>query len=194
MIALGIVLAVLLLICLLRVGIVAVYCESGVIVEAVIGFFRLRLLPARQKKAGKKTVKKASKREAAESAAKAGKLAGLKNQLPSIRKALSRLRRKLVINELTVYYMAAGDDPASAALTFGGVSAGYGLLLPILENSFIIKKRDLRATVNFNAAEPYIYVRARLSLAVWEVVYIGGGIMRGLIKSGNTRAKIRKAV
>jgi hypothetical protein len=190
MIALGIVLAVLLLICLIRVGIIVVYSEDGFTADAVIGFIRLRLVPRRDKKAGKK----ASKRQAAEGAVKAGRLASLKQHLPSINQALSKLKRRLVITQLTIYYMAAGTDPAATAMSFGGVSAGYGILLPLLENNFNVKKRDLRATVNFNAAEPYIYVKARLSLAVWEAINIGFGLVKNLVKSGNMRAKIRKAV
>lgn len=189
MIALGIVVAVLLLICFTRVGIIAVYSEDGLTADATIGFFRLRLMPQQKKKDRKKPPKKK-----AESTAKAGKLVGLKDSLPSINQALSRLKRKLLIVELTIHYMAAGEDPAAAALYFGGVSAGYGLILPLLENNFRIKKRDLRTAVNFDVSEPYIYVRAKISLAVWEAVYIGFGVVKNLVISGNMRAKIRKAV
>jgi hypothetical protein len=90
--------------------------------------------------------------------------------------------------------MAAGTDPAQTALYFGGASAGYGILLPLLENNFNIKKRDLRAAVNFEASEPYIFVRAQISLAIWEAFYVGFGLVKNLVKSENMRAKIRKAV
>ena len=67
------------------------------------------------------------------------------------------------------------------------------MILPLIENNFNIKKRDLRASVNFEAAEPYIYVKAILSLAVWEAVYVAFGVVKNMIKSENMRAKIRKA-
>ena len=191
MIVLGAVLGALLLICLIRVGVIVEFSESGFTADAVIlGFIKPRLVPGRKKKAGGKR----AKRQAAQGAAKAGRLAGLKEQLPSIKQALARLKRRLLINELTIYYMAAGSDPAAAAMSFGGASAGYGILLPMIENNFRIKKRDLRATVNFNVPEPYIYVKAQLSLAVWEAVYVAGGFVITLVKSNTARAKIRKAV
>ncbi|SHH50942.1 Protein of unknown function [Sporobacter termitidis DSM 10068] len=190
MIALAIVLAIVLLVCLLRVGVVVEYGEDGFTADGTVGPVSFRLAPRKEKNKGKRKQNK----KAAEATVKLGRLTGLKNQLPSIRQALSRLRRKLRVNELTIYYMAAGSDPAAAAMYFGAASAGYGFLLPILENSFKIKKRDLRASVNFEETEPYIYLRAKLSLAVWEAFYVGFGLFKNIIKSENMRAKIRKAV
>ena len=194
MIALGIVLVVLLLICLVRIGVVAVYSEDGFTVDAYIAPVRIQVLPTQGKTKGKKKDKKKKKAKTADTAVKAGRLESLKNQLPSLNKALSRLKRKLRVNELTIYYMAAGLDPAATALYFGAASAGYGIILPLLENNFNIKKRDLRAAVNFEATEPYIYVKAKLSLAVWEVFYVGFGLVKNLVMSENMRAKFRKAV
>jgi hypothetical protein len=182
--------AVLTLTAFCRIGVVAQYGENGLTAAAAVGPVRIRLLPRREKAAaqkekGKKTV---------ETAVKAGRLESLRNQLPSLNKAIARLRRKLLIRELTIHYMAAGADPAQTALYFGGVSAGYGFLLPLLENNFRIKKRDLRAAVSFEAAEPFIYVRAHISLMVWEAVYIGAGLVKNMLKSEKMRGKIRKAV
>ncbi len=190
MIPLLIVLAVVILICFIRLGVIVQYGENGLSAEAVIGPVRFGLLPRGEKKESKKK----KEEEAVEATAKAGRLASLKNQLPSINKALARLRRKLRINELTIHYLAAGPNPAAAALYFGGVSAGYGILLPLLENNFNIKKRDLRTAVDFEASEPYIYLRSKITLAVWEAVYVGFGLVKNMVKSENMRAKIRKAV
>lgn len=190
MIALAIVIAVLILAAFCRIGVDVRYGENGLIAAAAVGPVKIRLLPRGVKAASKKE----KRRKTVETAVKAGRLESLKNQLPSLNKALARLKRKLLIRELTIHYMAAGADPAQTALYFGGVSAGYGILLPLLENNFRIKKRDLRAAVSFEAAEPYIYVRARISLAVWEAVYIGAGLVKNMLKSEKIKAKIRKAV
>ncbi|NLA88135.1 MAG: hypothetical protein GX847_12835, partial [Clostridiales bacterium] len=109
------VVAFLLLICFIRFGLIAVYGENGFELRVSIGPFKRRIFPTdktRKKDDGKK------KEQKAESAEKAGKLETLKNQLPSIKQALSRLKRRLLIKELTIHYMAAGDDPAAAALYF----------------------------------------------------------------------------
>lgn len=191
MIAAAAVLAVLILICFLRVGMTALYNEDGFGLDAFVGPVAKRIFPSEKAK-GKN--KKEKRKETAEGVIKAGKLEGLRDQLPSLRKALSRLKRKLLIKELTIYYMAAGTDPAAAALYFGAASVGYGMIVPLLENNFNIKKRDMRTAVNFEASEPYIYVKARLSLAVWEVFYVAFGLIVNFIKSENMRAKFRKAV
>lgn len=195
MIAVGIILAVLLLIAFLRVGVTAEYAEDGFVVTASVGFVQFQVYPSLKAKKGRKVVrKKAGKKNAADTAKKAGRLEMLKGQLPSINQMLARLKRKLLIAELTIYYMAAGEDPAAAALYFGGVSAGYGILIPLLENNFKVRKSDFRTTVSFEAKEPYIYVRARLSLAVWELIYAGFGFVKKLVKSDTMKAKLGKAV
>lgn len=182
------ILALLILICFLRIRLLAQYDENGLILSAYAGPFKKRILPADKAKK-----RKEKKKKARESVIKAGRLENLRSQLPSLKQALTRLKRKLLIKELSIHYMAAGADPAATAIYFGAVNAGYGMILPLIENNFNIKKRDLRASVNFEAAEPYIYVKAILSLAVWEAVYVAFGVVKNMIKSENMRAKIRKA-
>lgn len=194
MIAVAAVLAVLILICFLRIGVVAMYSEDGFILDAYIGPVTLKIFPSDKAKKKDKKSKKTKKEKTPEDAVKPGRLESLRSQLPSIKIALSRLKRKLLINELIIYFMAAGTDPAATALHFGAASAGYGMILPILENNFNIKKRDLRASINFEVSEPYIYIKARLSLAVWEVIYVTFGLLINILKSENTKAKFRKAV
>lgn len=159
------VLAFILLICFIRVGISAEYSKDGILVRAHLGPVHKTVYPAEKLKEEKKLRKKEKKE-------KAGLLEELKEHWPDIKKLLSKIKRKRFINELTVYYIAAGPDPAKAALTFGGVSALYGIITAVLENNFQIKKRDLRTAVDFDAKDPYIYIKAKLTLAVWEAVYV----------------------
>ena len=196
MIAAAIVLAVVLLIAMLRIGVIAEYGEiddtdqGDIRVYAVAGLLKLRIYPRK-----KTENKKPANQKAKENTFKAGRLVDLKNQLPAINTLLARLRRKLLINEMTIHYMAAGEDPAAAALWFGGANIGYGFLTALLENNFRIKKRDFRASVSFDKTEPYIYARARFSLAVWEAVYVASALIRALMRGDKRTAhKIRKAV
>ena len=192
LIVLGSIIAFFLLISLLRIGVSAEYSDEGLMAWAHAGPLRITLYPKEEKAEKKEKEKKPKKKE---EKPQPGVFSQLKSMLPDIKKALSRLKRKLLIKELTIYYLSAGaTDPAQAALTFGGISAGYGLIIPILENNFRIKKRDLRANVDFDAEEPYIYVKAKLSLAVWEAVYIGFGLVMSMAKARNPGTTIRKAV
>ena len=192
MIIVAAVLAFLILVCLMRIKLVAVYSEEGFLLQAYIGPFHMKILPSDSTKKG--SHKKKKKEKALESVEKAGRLESLRSQLPSLKQAFSRLKRKLLINELTIHYMAAGTDPAATALYFGAASAGYGMILPLIENNFTIKKRDLKASVSFEVTEPYIYLKAVISLAVWEAFYVAFGVLKNMIKSKNMRAKIGKAV
>jgi hypothetical protein len=115
------ILALLILICFLRVKLTAVYGEDGFVLDAYFGPIRKRILPSDKTK---KDDRKGKKEKAREGVIKTGRLEGLRDQLPSLRQALARLKRKLLIKELTIYYMAAGTDPAATALYFGAASPG----------------------------------------------------------------------
>ena len=123
------ILAVLVLIGRIPVGVDAAYGEGGVLLSAKIGFFRLRILPAKPKKP-KKPKKSKQQKPAASSAPSAApdalaepaakkKLAlpgGLHGILRLVNLALSTLgdlRRKLRVEELTLHVTFAGDDPVS---------------------------------------------------------------------------------
>jgi hypothetical protein len=166
LIVLGSILAFLLIVSLIRVGVHFEYGEDGIKVTAGVGPVRVKIYPAEKRK------KKPGEKKEEEKKEKPGPLEELKEHLPDIRRMLSRIKKRRFIQELTVHFIAAGPDPAQAALMFGGVSAGYGIIAAVLENNFRIKKRDMRAAVDFEAEKPYLYVRIRLSLAVWEAVYV----------------------
>lgn len=193
MIAAAIVLVLLLLICFLRTGATAEYTDAGFALDVYLGPIRFSLLPYRKKKERGKT-KKPKEKKVQEKKMIAGRLSILRKELPSINKTIEKLRRKLVIKELTIHYIAAGADPAEVAIYFGAASIGYGIILPLIENNFKIKERDLRASVDFQAMEPFIYVRAKLSLAVWELIYVAFGFVKYLMTSENLKSKTGKAV
>jgi hypothetical protein len=58
-----------------------------------------------------------------------------------------------------------------------------------LENNFRIKKRDMRAAVDFEAEKPYLYVRVKLSLAVWEAVYVLYNLLVSMAGKRNPQTK-----
>jgi len=206
MIVLAIILAILTLIALLRFGVSVEYGESGVFVTVLVGPLSLKVLPSVEKpisekkkakleareeeKARKKAEKKAQKKAEKEARKKAEKEAGKKLEdkkpgvlktvldlLPAVKNMLGRLRRRLLIKRLIIYYSVANDDPYKAAFTFGAANAAIGVLVPFLENNFRIRKRDFRAFPNFHEAQQSIYINAAISLAVWEVFYMAFAIL-----------------
>ena len=86
--------------------------------------------------------------------------------------AVGALISRLQIDTLEVDYTIAGKrDPASAAIQYGMICAGGGTLVAVLENSFYrIRRREIRAQVDFEATEPLIWLLLSLSLRLGQIV------------------------
>ena len=184
MTAVAIVCAVLVLIALLRVGVNILYNTDGFTVRLRVGPFSLIVFPGRDdpKSVHKKEAKKAKRKKRKERLAKLkpvekpGSYQTFKVVLSVIKTASGRLRRRLLIKELTVYYTAAGSDPSMTALSFGAANAVFTSLEQVLSSAFTLKKCDFRTSFDFNTAEQGIYVNATISLALWDVIYIVSAI------------------
>ena len=85
---------------------------------------------------------------------------------------LKRLKRRLLIKQLTLHYTSGNDDPSKTALIFGASSAAFGVITPLIERNFRVKRRDLRASTDFVTKEQCIYAKIIISIAVWEVFYV----------------------
>ena len=195
MTALAIIIAILVLIALLRLGVSAEYGADGFAVSATAGPFSVPLFPRKEKpgKAGKKALKKAKakkkKKKEKPKKERPGGLDAFLAMVPPIKKALSRVKRRLLIKKLTIHYTAAGDDPAMAALYSGAANAAFGALAPILDNNLRIKSRDMRARADFISGEQAIYVNAAISMAVWEAVYIAFAMLPLLLGSARKKTE-----
>jgi len=201
----GGILLLLFLLSLIRVGVFVEYSADGLVLKALAGWFRFAVFPGpeltpdqkarrevkkaarKQKKAGKKAAK-AEKEERSEQK-KGGALDKLRQALPPLIKALKRLRRRLVIHELILHYTAASDDAFQTAVTFGRVSAGMGGLVPLLENSFEIRKRSLTASADFLTDKPTVYLRARMTWRILELLWIAGAFACGFLKNSDNANK-----
>ena len=195
MIAAAIVVGALILIALLRVGVAAEYSREGVSVAVKVGFVKIRILPRKEKPKKPKKPKKVKKpkkpkkpKKEPEEEKKPGGLKKFLDMWPAIKTALGRLRRRLLIKKLAIHYTAAGDDPFTTALSYGASNAVFGVITPVLEKNFRIKRRDFRTDADFEATEPLIFVHAAISIAVWEIIYIGMGFLKATIK----RKEVRK--
>ena len=192
MIALAIVIAILLLLALLRLALYLEYSECGTSLVLMIGPVPIRFLPEKEKSEKKelkklrKKEKKAKKKAEEAKAAKPGGLKGYLEKVPIIVKGLGRLRRKLLVKKLTVRFVSADEDPSKAALLHGASSAAFGAVIPVLENTFRIKRRDIRSCADFSATQPSIYVKAAISLAVWEAIYVFAAILPLFTKRTST--------
>jgi len=181
MIALGIVIAVLLLIALLRFGVSVEYSSEGVTAFIHAGPFGMKIYPVEKDpdkeiiKERKKAEKKAKKEEKTKDKPPfkvPGGLRSFLDMIPPLVNMLGRIKRRLLIKNLTVRLTAAGEDASKTAMTYGAASVAFGMLTPLLENNFRVKHRDFQVNVDFLETEQKIYVNAAFSLAVWESLYI----------------------
>lgn len=158
-----------------RIRISAAYDAEGIQVLARLGRIPVFHYPGRgeQKPKSEKPKPKAKKppKEPKEPR-KGGKLPELRELLSIACDALGKLRRKLRVDELTVWYCSAAQDPYSAAMAFGGASAAVGLLLAPLDRVFNIKNRDIRTAVSFTDTEPTVILRLSLSLSFFAIFSI----------------------
>lgn len=172
-IILGIALVLLLCLLVLRIGIVIEYTNKGFNAILHAGFIRIRLYPSKDKgkEKEKKSTESRGKREA-DSEKKGGKIEQFRELLSIISEISKKLDRRYRIDTLTLYYMAAGEDAAKTALSFGTASLISGLVLPILDNSFTVKEKDIRTAVSFTESESYVYFKTKISIAVRIIPYI----------------------
>jgi len=171
--------------------VVVEYSDAGLTARAKAGFISFKVYPAKEKpgdaekKAKKKAAKKAlkDKKGKLKEEKKPGGLSGFMDILRAVKNTLSRLKRKLLIKQLILHYTSAGDDPAKTALKFGAANAVFGMIIPLLESNFRIKRRDLGASADFNSAEQSIYAKINITVAVWEIIYISLALLP-LVKAG----------
>ena len=196
LIVIGCILLVLVLLALLRVGIRIIYNTDGLVLHLQLGPIRMILYPraARPEKKARRRKKKAEKEKPpAPEKEGPGSLKKFMELLPGIRKALSRLRRKLRVDLLILHMTIPGkEDPAGAAIGFGRSSALLHSLLALLENLLDVRRRDVTVQPDFAREETEVYVEARLTLAVWHVFYIAFGFLGGVLKKRNTSGQNRK--
>lgn len=176
-IVLGSILLVLFFISLIRVGGLVEYSKDGLLAKLKIGPLRLTVYPMKQKPKKEKREKTEKKKKEAPPEEPPSKPGGLWTQfkayLPLFADAAGRFQRKIRIDRLYLDFIAAAADPALAAMEYGYANAAIGMIWPLFEHNFKVKERRIRTAVDFNAADPTVYVYAALSLTIGQAAALG---------------------
>lgn len=203
--ALLIVLAVLWLISLVRIGGRVRYGEEGLFAWVLAGPLKIQLLPAKAKE--KKPNKGKKKKELPAAAEKhkkepkegqPGTLSRLMKLLPVVGQACGALKRKIRIDDLELELIWGGSDPAAIALGYGQANAALGMIWPILDNNFKVKRHSFQIGLDYGITEPMVEARAAVTLTVGQIVTLG--VHYGVkalvtwIKSGRTPRKKQEAL
>ena len=190
-------------IAIIPVGVSAIYDADGPRVYATVAMMRISLFPTRKKdsKPKKEEKKKQSNAKSATQPKSATPNGGnFHDFLPVVDTVLDLVAafgRKLRITDLQMNLILAGDDPYDLAQNYGKAWAALGNVFSLLNNAFIIKKRDLQVQCDFVADKTTITARADLSITVGRVISLtlvrGIPVLRELLKILNKRKGGAKA-
>ncbi len=181
------------------------YNEEGLSLKVIAGPVRIPILPTKKKdpeeEANKKDKKKGKKKKKEKTKPPSKKDAKPKETggpitdfLPLVKTALDLLnsfRKKLRINHLQMKLIMAGDDPCDLAINYGKANAAMGNLLPLLEQCFVIKKRDIEVECDFESSQTRIIARADITITLgWILgiaVFYGVRAIKQFIKINKQR-------
>ena len=184
---LGILLALLVLLCLTRVGVHALFGDA-LALDAKIGPFRIHILPG--KKQDKKREKRAKEpKEAEKSEEKAEKkpcfpkpsMADIREAVsvlwPPLKRALNRTRRGVRIHPMDLCVTLGGqEDPATAAQLYGEAHAGVWAVMPVLERLLVIPEPHIHIGIDFNASETKVEGELGVTARVGTLLAVGANV------------------
>lgn len=181
---LGVLLALIVLLCLTRVGVYVAFSGETLLLDAKLGWFRIHILPG--KKLDKKQKKGAEKTE--ETKAEKKKLAFPKPSFADIReavsvlwlplkRALARTLRGVRIHPLRLSVtLAGGEDPASAAQLYGELHGIVWAVMPGLERLLDIWEPYIHIGVDFDTLETAVEGEIGVTARIGTLLAVGATV------------------
>ena len=99
-------------------------------------------------------------------------LGDLLAQLKTVLGLFWALKPKLRLKRLEVKLHLAGEDPCAVALLYGGAWAAIGVLVPTLEEAFILEKRDLDVDCRFDGGSTILEAGLDLTVGLGRLLSI----------------------
>ena len=173
-----IVLLIFWLISLIRVGGRVRYGAAGLFVFVLAGPLKIQLLPARpkeekprKKKKPKKEKKPKEKKPKPEG--QPGTLSRLMQLLPVVGEVCGALKRKIRIDDLKLELIWGGSDAAAIAIGYGQANAALGMLWPLLDNNFKVKRHSFQIGMDYGRTQPAVELEAALTFTIGQIVALG---------------------
>lgn len=194
----------LVLLAVLPLGVRIRYDSEGFLLKVILGPIKLTVFPRPKKEKKEKKKEPARKQEKIEAASEAPKEENLPKPpqppaeekpkqekkekggslldfLPLVKTALDFLgdfRRKLRLDNLYLRLILASSDPCDLAVNYGKTWAAVGNLMPVLEQLFVIKKRDVEVECDFTASETLVIARIDITITLGRLLslVVGYGI------------------
>ena len=187
----GLLITVLILVILgmLKIGVRVQYLEKQLTVTLLISRWKLVLLGREKKKKPTKPVKvkeKAEKKKLQKPAAKAASVSGApqkpkqKGKLKPWIQAVMEYWREIfdiigkVLTSPTLddlqLEIRIGGDPEKCAMTYGKICAAVGAVLPVVENTFRIRKRRIELYPCFDREDLQIAADVSITIQIYEIM------------------------
>lgn len=191
-----IVLLILVLLGMLKVGVHFVW-DGEAKLQLLLWKFRISL-PGK-KKTGQDAPESAAVSQTMDTVQQ--KSAGLKGLLKAclahwqeILELVGRAFRMPRIDVLTLHATAGGPDAAACALNYGKLWAAAGGVLPVLENTFCIGKREIEIRCDYAQRENSYYARVDITVRIYKLLILAFLGMKLLVQLHNESKLTQKAV
>lgn len=188
---LAIILVVLAALCVLPIGIRAVFDAEGFRIRAVLGLIQFQVFPGKEGEEEKADETPLVKRIKKSEQSGQPKPLGVKLQelLPKLRcglKALGELRWLFTVQKLKIYVTYGGTDAGKIAMNYGRLWGIMGVASAMLNAAFRIKKYDVQPILDNTCKETRVTADACVTTTL-------GSILCYLIRCGWRGLKLRRA-
>ena len=169
-----IILLVFWLISLIRVGGRVRYGEAGLFAFVLAGPLKIQLFPAKPKEEKPKKKKPKKEKKPKEKKPKPegqpGALSRLMQLLPVVGQVCGALKRKIRIDDLKLDLIWGGSDPAAIALGYGQANAALGMLWPLFDNNFKVKRHSFQIGMDYGRTQPAVELEAALTFTIGQIL------------------------
>lgn len=188
---LGVLAALLLLLCLTRVGAQVVFKDGSATVDVRVSVFRIRVCPKKESAEKPKKEKEQKKDGKPKKAFPKPSLEDIKDAAktlwPPLKKAVGRVRRGIRIDPLDLSLILGGqEEPDKTAELYGYLHSGMWTVMPVLEAGLDIPDPHIHIGIDFNtpqmAAEGKLGVTARIGTLLTAGVTVGIPALRWFLK------------
>ncbi len=195
--------ALLVLLCLTRVGVLAEFDAKGLRLDAKIGLFSIHILPAKHKEKREKKPKKERKTPDPEKPKWKPTLADIKELVsllwPPLLRALNRTRKGIRVHPLTLSLtVGAAEDPAAGAELYGYLHGGVWTGMPLLEQVLVIPDPRIHIGIDFDTSKMETEGKAGVSLRIGTLLAVGLSLvipaLRALLRIQKKQKQAAKSV
>ncbi len=197
------VLACLALLAAAKVGVHVYYREKKLRLDLLISKFRFTLLGRERKKPkGQKkrqTPKEKTQKPKAQKVPKEGKpelkpwLQAVQTYWRELLELVGRVLTSPTLDVLKLQILVGGKDAAACAMTYGRICAAIGCVLPVVENTFGIRKRQIDVRCCFDRDTLDVTAEAAITIRIYEIFalafsLLGLGLKLFLAAKNNKKA------